>query len=240
MRQIKLDEVGRLLTQAEAVYELGQAKPSADFDIAVDELIRSLDALCASLEEVGRDAANARETVGIENIHRAVRMTDAAIGAIETVRRYYGWEYSGVRLRRQQRFQEDVNVEGLWTLKVRFEELMLQMRYERVRAIVRNVLAERFSEDEFVFEPIVVTRTDDKFGDGSIFLRILIVFDGNGGQLDPTWTSGFRERIRTRLVAADIEEFPSVSFIEKSEWWESYTEAHLRNPEETRLVEFPS
>ena len=167
-------------------------------------------------------------------------MTDAAIVAINGVRRLFGWEYRGTVRSARRHNQDDASVVGLPTLTRRFNDLMTQMRHEKVRSIVRETLAEHF-RDEFVFEPILVVPAADEFGcgDGSAFLRIAVVFDGDQGRLDPTWTSGFITRIRPRLAAEGIEEFPSVSFIEKSEWWQSYPRWERRHPEAIQLVEFP-
>ena len=114
---------------------------------------------------------------------------------------------------------------------------MTRIRHERVRSIVRKTLQERF-QDEFVFEPIVVESAVDQFGDGGTYLRILVVFDGDQNKLDPGWTSGLIRRIEPRLVEAGIEEFPSVSFSEKFEWWNSYLKRQRGHWED--VVEFPS
>ena len=240
MERIRLEDVNRLRALANEVYELGQQPPTERFDASVAELIRCLDSVCALLEQIGQDAARKRRTVGVENIQDAVHMMDAARIAIESVQKYYGWGYRGTRPGWRENMQEDGRVVGLMTLKSRYDELKLQMLYQQIRVIVRQTLAERFSEEEFVFEPVVVSRTTDKFGDNSAYLRIVIVFDGDQRGLDPAWTSGFLTRIQPKLIEAGIEEFPSVSFIEKSEWWDSYAKLQRRNPEETQLVEFPT
>ena len=94
-----------------------------------------------------------------------------------------------------------------------------QERLESVRAIVREDLEGHF-KDEFVFDPIVVEPAIDEFGDGTgeTYLRIVVVFNGDQNRLDPGWTSGLIRRIRPKLIEADIKEFPSPSFVEKSEW----------------------
>ena len=97
-------------------------------------------------------------------------------------------------------------------------------RFEKVKAIVREDLEGHF-KDLFVFDPIVVHQAVDEFGDGDgeAYLRILIIFDGDQERLDPSWTSGLIRRIRPQLFAAGVEEFPSPSFIEKSEWWSMFS-----------------
>ena len=42
--------------------------------------------------------------------------------------------------------------------------MMTQEQNEKVQTIVRETIAERFSSDEFVFEPIVVVPKVDEFG----------------------------------------------------------------------------
>lgn len=89
--------------------------------------------------------------------------------------------------------------------------------YSKVSSIVGETLAERFA-DEFVFDPIVVIPDTDYLDDDFKYLRIYIVFDGDQKHLDPRWTSSLIRRIRPKLIDADIEEFPSPSFVKKSEW----------------------
>ena len=96
---------------------------------------------------------------------------------------------------------------------------MNQELREKVADIVRQTLAERFA-DELKFNPIEVIPAVDEYGggDGETYLRIFIVFDGEQAALDPDWTSSLIRRIRPKLRDAGVEEFPSPSFVEKSEW----------------------
>ena len=240
MRHIQVNEVDDLGMHADEVYELGQQAPTQKFDSAVDRLIRCLDKLCRVLEEHGRQSARRRETVAVEGLHRALEKVRAAIISIDSVRRYYEWEYHGTRRDEHEWTQDDNSVVGLVTLKRRFNALMVQERHEKVRSIVRETLAEHFA-DEFVFEPILIVPTVDEFGDGdgSTYLRILIVFDGDQEKLDPGWTSGLIGRIEPKLIEAGITEFPSPSFIKKSEWWRSYPKWQRHHPGEIQMVEFP-
>ena len=96
-----------------------------------------------------------------------------------------------------------------------------QERDKIVRKIMRETLAERFTDDEFVFDPIVVVPTVDEWGpdsDGSTYLRILVVFEGDWKKLDPGWTGSLIRRIRPKLIEAGIEEFPGPGFVGKTEW----------------------
>ena len=94
---------------------------------------------------------------------------------------------------------------------------------EKVKTIVRNTLEKRFASD-FIFDPIVVVSEIDEYGDD--YLDIIIVFDGDQANLDPSWTSGLIGRIQPHLAAAGIEAFPVPSFVVKSEW--KYMERHMR------------
>ena len=90
---------------------------------------------------------------------------------------------------------------------------------DKVKAIVMETLLERFADD-VVFDDIVVEHAVDEFGDGdgSEYLRILIIHDGKQVPLDPSWTSGLIRRLRPKLIEAGIEEFPSPGFIGRAEW----------------------
>ncbi len=94
-------------------------------------------------------------------------------------------------------------------------------RDEKVIAIVRKFLDERFTEDEFVFNPIVVIPTYDEWGPhatGELYLRILVVFDGDQKNLDVRRTGELGMHVREELLDLDIEEWPNFSWIAKSEW----------------------
>ena len=83
--------------------------------------------------------------------------------------------------------------------------MMTQEQNKNVQTIVRETIAERFSSDEFVFDPIVVVPMVDEFGSdasGETYLRIIIVFDGDQKRLDSRWTSSFIRRIRPKLIEA--------------------------------------
>ena len=96
-----------------------------------------------------------------------------------------------------------------------------QKRDEIVRRIMKETLEERFKDDEFVFDPIVVVPTIDEWGpdsDGSTYLQILVVFDGDWKKLDIDWISSLIRRIRPKLNEEGIDEFPAPGFVGKSEW----------------------
>ncbi len=89
---------------------------------------------------------------------------------------------------------------------------------KKVADIVKEMLTERFSSIEF--GPIRVVPAVDEFGDGDgeEYLRILVVFDGDQKTLDARWTSTLIRLIRPKLFDVGVEEFPSFSFISKSDW----------------------
>ncbi len=102
-----------------------------------------------------------------------------------------------------------------------------------IKTIVRETLAERFTADEFVFDPIVVEPPIDVGdGDDKLYLRILVIFDGDQKELDPDWTGGaLIRRIRPKLIDAGIEEFPGPAFIGKSEWRSLFPRWRRLHPE---------
>lgn len=94
-------------------------------------------------------------------------------------------------------------------------------RDEKVIAVVRRFLDERFTADEFVFNPIVVIPTYDEWGPhatGELYLRILIIYDGDQKNLDVRWTGELIGQVREELLDQDIEEWPNFSWIPESEW----------------------
>ena len=97
--------------------------------------------------------------------------------------------------------------------------MLKQELRDRVAEIVRQTLKERFADD-LTFDPIRVLPAVDDYGDGDgePYLRIMIVFDGDHEALDPRWTSGLIRRIRPKLIDEGVREFPSLSFVKKSEW----------------------
>ena len=92
-----------------------------------------------------------------------------------------------------------------------------QTKTDAIANIVSEMLVQRFG-DEFAFDPIIVEPEIDR--DGEEYLHITIVFDGDQKHLDPEWTAGLLGRIFPKLIELGIDEFPSKSFVEKSEWEE--------------------
>lgn len=241
MKQIQVSKVWDLYKYAKKTHALGQRTPTQEFDSqkfdsAVGHLIRYWDDLCNLLEEHGRQAAERRETmVSVDGLDEAEALgeTKAAVYAIDSARRHHMWEYRGDLPNEREFLQSDVNVVGLSTLKRRFNDFLDQeRRCRRVEIIVRETLEDRF-KGTFVFDPVLAVPEVDEFGggDGSAYFRILIIFDGDQKQLDPGWTSGLIGRIEPKLTDAGIEEFPSPSFIEKSEWLSLNRKRRPHHPE---------
>ena len=89
---------------------------------------------------------------------------------------------------------------------------------ERISTIIKQHLAERFT-DEFSFGPIVpVLRTDYSDPEGRDYLEIYIVFDGDQKDLDARWTVGLPDRIRPQLAEIGITCMVMTSWIHCSEW----------------------
>ena len=111
----------------------------------------------------------------------------------------------------------------LW-IKAMYGKVVMEVEAkEKVKVIVGNTLEKRFADD-FIFDPIVVIPEIDEYGDD--YLNIIIVFDGDQANLDPSWTSGFIGRIRPQPIGSGIEAFPVPSFVVKSEW--KYMERRLK------------
>ena len=88
---------------------------------------------------------------------------------------------------------------------------------ELISAIIKQHLAERFT-DEFSFGPIVPVIRTDYWYDGREYLEIYIVFDGDQKNLDPRWTLGLPGRIRPQLAEIGITCMVMTSWVHCSEW----------------------
>ena len=103
---------------------------------------------------------------------------------------------------------------------------------DRAGDIAREMLEERFTSDGFVFDPIIVERKIDHYGDE--YIDILIVFDGKISLLDPGWTVGLPVRMRsmmaeegihlTNVINTEFEVKVEWDYIQKHGW--DYVEEH--------------
>ena len=90
---------------------------------------------------------------------------------------------------------------------------------DKVARIVEDLLDERFGDvDGLTIEQVKVIPKIDH--DGDEYLHIYIVFDGDQKLLDPGWTLTISRRIAPQLMELGVENPPSRSFVEKSEWEE--------------------
>ena len=95
---------------------------------------------------------------------------------------------------------------------------------ETIAGLVREDLALRFTDAEFVFDPIVVLPEDNLYGDPedtTEYVNVLIVFDGDQKMLDAEWTGGMNVRIIPKLEQAGYPYFPIRTFIGKKTWQKS-------------------
>ena len=86
---------------------------------------------------------------------------------------------------------------------------------EKVKDIFAETLNERYAS-ELVFDPIIVKPDVDYYGDD--YVRVLLVVNGDTDLFDTKWDVGLITRIRPKLEAVGIMEFPSPYFIAKSEY----------------------
>ena len=142
MRWIEVSRVWDLHKYAEKTHALGQRAPTQEFDSAVGHLIRCWDDLCNFLEELGREAAKRQETNFVEGLNEAevLGMTNAAVSTIDSARRHHMWEYRGYLPNEREIFPSDFYVEGLQTLKRRFNDFLDQERGCRRAEIILYTL----------------------------------------------------------------------------------------------------
>lgn len=94
----------------------------------------------------------------------------------------------------------------------------------RAGDIAREMLEERFAPDGLVFDPIIVERKIDHYGDE--YIDILTVFDGKMNLLDPGWTVGLPIHIRSKMAEEGIHlaNVINTGFVVKVEW--DYVQKH--------------
>ena len=115
--------------------------------------------------------------------------------------------------------------------------ILSEERAATVRAIVRETLAERFTDDDFIFDPIRISVQVDEYGPDATdeeYLAIVIVFDGDQKNLDASWTSRIIGKLHRKLMAVGINDDVAPLWIEKSEyedierrWLKKHPEASL-------------
>ena len=85
----------------------------------------------------------------------------------------------------------------------------------KISEIVKADLYERFPTG-FIFDPIkVYPRTDHT---GEDYLKVFIIYEGNGDDLNAEHTVGLKTRLKPKLRTLNINDYISDGFVEKSEW----------------------
>ena len=116
--------------------------------------------------------------------------------------------------------------------------ILSEERAATIRAIVRETLAERFTDDDFIFDPIRISVQVDEYGPDATdeeYLAIVIVFDGDQNNLDASWTSGIIGKLHRKLMAVGINDDVAPLWIEKSEY-EDIERRWLKKHPEDRLA----
>ena len=91
-----------------------------------------------------------------------------------------------------------------------------QTQRAAVADIVRKILDDKFG-DSLTLDQIMVKDTVD-IVDGTEYLRVRIVFEGDRKLMTPKWRIRMRGCVRRRMAKLNIYEFPVMSFVEKSDW----------------------
>ena len=92
---------------------------------------------------------------------------------------------------------------------------------ETIARLVREDLAQRFSDDEFIFDPIEVMPGDHYYHDPEDTkecVEVFIVFDGDQKNLDAKWTGGMNVRLWPKLEEAGYPYLLIRRFLTKETW----------------------
>ena len=116
--------------------------------------------------------------------------------------------------------------------------ILSEERAATIRAIVRETLAERFTDDDFIFDPIRISVQVDEYGPDATdeeYLAIVIVFDGDQKNLDASWTYRIIGKLHRKLMAVGIDDRVVPVWVEKSEY-EDFMRRWRRKHPEARLA----
>ena len=91
----------------------------------------------------------------------------------------------------------------------------LEIIESQISEIVKADLYERFPAG-FTFDPIKVYPRTDHMGDD--YLKIFVIYDGNGKDLNAEHTVGLMTRLKPKLRELKINDYIWDGFVEKSEW----------------------
>lgn len=87
----------------------------------------------------------------------------------------------------------------------------------RLENFIRGKLAERF-KDDFVFDPILVRKEVDEYGDP--YLHTYIVYKGDDSKWDTRWRLSLTWSVWPLSIELGYDNMPMQSYIEKSDWLE--------------------
>ena len=116
----------------------------------------------------------------------------------------------------------------------REKSVLTEERAATIRAIVRETLAERFTDDDFIFDPIRISVRVDEYGPhatGDEYLAIVIVFDGDQKNLDSSWTYRIIGKLQDKLMAVGIDDDVAPIWVEKSEYEDIVRRWNRKHPE---------
>ena len=94
----------------------------------------------------------------------------------------------------------------------------------RVESIVREMLDERYGEEEdMTFDPIVAIPRVAY--DGLEYVKVYIGFEGDETRLDASWYGRMSLNITRQFTEEEISSYAAPSLVPKSEWdadWDEY------------------
>lgn len=85
---------------------------------------------------------------------------------------------------------------------------------EQVAAIYRSHLEKKFG-DRLVFDQIYAIPRLDEWDEE--YLEVRVVYDGDGGLLDPNWINGLYWQMQPELLELGVTNFTSEAYIDKAE-----------------------
>jgi hypothetical protein len=109
---------------------------------------------------------------------------------------------------------------------------------QQAEELLRGYLENNF-RGQFVFGPIIIELSVDHYGDDN--LNIVVVYDGDGGRLDPHKLNSIGADMELHLHDMGIEGASGAHYIEKSEYpeWLELTDPANWMVELTEAIESP-
>ena len=96
------------------------------------------------------------------------------------------------------------------------EGVITEEAAEKAAEIVREVLEERFKDEDLVFHQILALQRFDH--DDDEYLEFYIIYEGDRKLLDPGWTKSLIGIVPPQLTELGIPYPAGKSFIPKHEW----------------------